>query len=165
MTEQEIRIIKKYPNRRLYDTNISSYITLADIRQLVIDCIPFKVIDARNKEDITHSTLLLIISEQEDNGSPIFSTQLLQQIIRFYGHSLQGSMTQFLEQSMKTFQEQWFDPARSFSAINDLAKSNMKMWESMQKSFYNSADNKHTKADKTTDKTVDKTAEDKNNSD
>ena len=79
----EPRIIKKYPNRRLYDTMVSSYITLDDVRKLVLAQEEFCVIDARSKDDITRSILLQIILEQEEDGEPIFSEQVVSQIIRF----------------------------------------------------------------------------------
>jgi len=101
----QTRIIKKYPNRRLYDTDISSYITLEDVRQLIVDNEPFEVRDAKTSEDITRSVLLQIIADQEQDGQPILSTELLSQIIRFYGDSLQGFMGSYLERSMQTFLE------------------------------------------------------------
>ena len=89
----DIRTIKKYPNRRLYDTAISSYITLADVKQLVMDNIEFQVVDAKTGEPITRNILLQIIAEQEDEGAPIFSTDMLTKIIRFYGDNLQNVMS------------------------------------------------------------------------
>ena len=100
------RIIKKYPNRRLYDTEISSYITLEDVRQLICDGESFEVIDAKTGEDLTRTVLLQIIAEQEQDGEPVLSTQLLSQIIRFYGDSLQGFMGNYLERSMQLFLDQ-----------------------------------------------------------
>ena len=85
------RVIKKYPNRRLYDTQISSYITIEDVRQLIVDGELFEVIDARSGEDLTRQVMLQIITEHEQDGEPMLSTQLLSQIIRFYGDSLQGA--------------------------------------------------------------------------
>lgn len=95
------RLIKKYPNRRLYDTHTSSHLTLADIRQLVIDKIPFQVIDAKSGEDLTRSILLQIIQEAESSGEPIFSSDMLMGIIRFYG-PLQGILGSYLEKSIET---------------------------------------------------------------
>jgi polyhydroxyalkanoate synthesis repressor PhaR len=86
------RIIKKYPNRRLYDTEISSYITIEDVRQLILDGEDFEVRDAKSGDDLTRSVLLQIIADQEQDGEPMLSTQLLSQLIRFYGDSLQGFM-------------------------------------------------------------------------
>lgn len=87
-----LRIIKKYPNRRLYDTEISSYITVEDVRQLILDGDEFEVRDAKSGEDLTRQVLLQIIAEQEQGGEPVLSTQVLSQIIRFYGDSMQLSL-------------------------------------------------------------------------
>jgi polyhydroxyalkanoate synthesis repressor PhaR len=106
----EMRIIKKYPNRRLYDTAISSYITLEDVKQLVLEQIPVKVIEARSEEDITHSILLQIIIEQEVSGPSLFSTDSLQKLIRLYSMDPMNSMQQILrpmvEQTMAFFSSQ-----------------------------------------------------------
>src|SRR6266481_721345 len=104
MTE-EMRLIKKYPNRRLYDTATSSYITLADVKQLVLDQVVFKVIDAKSEEDLTRSILLQIILEEESAGAPMFSSDMLSQIIRFYGNAMQGMMGSYLEKNIQTFIE------------------------------------------------------------
>ena len=93
--ETKSRIIKKYPNRRLYDTEISRYITLDEIRQLVIDGAPFEVQDSRDGNDITRSILLQVISDQEDGGNPIFSTEVLIRFIRLYGDSMQPSISRY----------------------------------------------------------------------
>ncbi len=107
------RLIKKYPNRRLYDTQTSAYITLADVKQLVLENEDFRVMDAKSDEDLTRSILLQIILEEEASGAPLFTSQMLSQIIRFYGHAMQGMMGAYLEKSMgafvdiqNTFQEQ-----------------------------------------------------------
>ena len=97
------RIIKKYPNRRLYDTKHSTYITLFDIKGLVMTQEPFVVLDAKTGEEITRSILMQIILEEESGGQPLFSTQSLTQMIRFYGSSLQGMMSPFLEQNINQF--------------------------------------------------------------
>jgi len=97
------RIIKKYPNRRLYDTKHSTYITLFDIKGLVMTQEPFVVLDAKTGEEITRSILMQIILEEESGGQPLFSTQSLMQMIRFYGNSLQGMMSPFLEQNINQF--------------------------------------------------------------
>ena len=99
------RLIKKYPNRRLYDTRTSAYITLADIKQLVLDNEGFEVVDAKSGENLTRSILLQIILEEESGGVPIFSPLALRQIIRFYGHSMQGVMGSFLEKNIQAFME------------------------------------------------------------
>ena len=144
----ETRIIKKYPNRRLYDTEISSYITLEDVRQLVLEHVDFCVQDAKSKRDITRSILLQIILEREEDGEPIFSEPVLKEIIRFYGDSLQGMMTSYLEKSLKLFveqQEKWRgrmanvmtgDP---LTIMRDVAEQNLAMWKEMQEGFLGAA--------------------------
>jgi polyhydroxyalkanoate synthesis repressor PhaR len=97
------RILKKYPNRRLYDTHTSSYITLADVKEMVLEAQDFEVRDAKSGDDITRSILLQIILEEETGGVPMFSTQMLGQIIRFYGHAMQGMMGAYLEKNLQTF--------------------------------------------------------------
>ena len=145
---QTIRIIKKYPNRRLYDTEISSYITLEEIRQLVLDGETFEVRDAKSGEDLTRSVLLQIISEHEEKGQPMLSPQLLSQIIRFYGDSLQGFMGPYLERSLQVFldqQQQFRTQLNSlmgqtpWSMLNDLTERNMDAWKSMQRGFLDAA--------------------------
>lgn len=100
-----LRILKKYPNRRLYDTQTSSYITLADVKQMVLAGEWFEVRDAKSGEDLTRSILLQIILEEESGGVPMFSTQTLSQIIRFYGHAMQGMMGTLLEKNLSAFAE------------------------------------------------------------
>ena len=95
------RVIKKYPNRRLYDTRTSSYITLAEIKQLVMNSEPFSVVDAKTSEDISRSILLQIILEEEAGGSPMFTAPVLENIIRFYGNTMQGFMGGYLEKNMQ----------------------------------------------------------------
>src|SRR5580692_10083411 len=97
------RLIKKYPNRRLYDTQTSTYITLSDVKQLVLETEEFKVLDAKTSEDLTRSILLQIILEEESGGLPMFSSPMLSQIIRFYGHALQGMMGTYLEKNIQAF--------------------------------------------------------------
>lgn len=98
-----LRILKKYPNRRLYDTQTSSYITLADVKRMVLEGIAFEVHDAKTQEDLTRAILLQIILEEETGGVPMFSTASLAQIIRFYGHAMQGVMGGLLERQMQAF--------------------------------------------------------------
>ena len=97
------RVLKKYPNRRLYDTRTSSYITLADVKRMVLGGEHFEVRDAKTADDLTRSILLQIILEEETDGVPIFSTQMLAQLIRFYGHAMQGMMGAYLEKNLQTF--------------------------------------------------------------
>ena len=103
--KQKHRLIKKYPNRRLYDTQSSSYVTLADIKQLVLDCEDFSVIDAKSSEDLTRSILLQIILEEEAGGMPMFSQSVLAQIIRLYGNTMQSLMGSYLEKNVQIFTE------------------------------------------------------------
>ncbi|MBI3727703.1 polyhydroxyalkanoate synthesis repressor PhaR [Undibacterium sp. Ji50W] len=96
-------LIKKYPNRRLYDTQTSSYITLVDVKQFVLENDDFAVVDAKSGEDLTRSILLQIILEEEAGGSPMFSSVVLSQIIRYYGHAMQGMMGNYLEKNVQAF--------------------------------------------------------------
>ena len=102
---ESIRIIKKYPNRRLYDTSTSSYVALADIKQLVMHHDAFQVIDAKSGEDLTRTILLQIILEHESDGSPILTDKVLSNIIRFYGHAMQGFMGSYLERNVQIFMD------------------------------------------------------------
>ncbi|MBK9440793.1 MAG: polyhydroxyalkanoate synthesis repressor PhaR [Comamonadaceae bacterium] len=97
-----LRIIKKYPNRRLYDTITSTYITLAEVKQLVMKREPFEVRDVKTGEDITRSILLQIILEAEASGSPMFTAPVLESLIRFYGHAMQGFLGGYLEKNIQT---------------------------------------------------------------
>jgi polyhydroxyalkanoate synthesis repressor PhaR len=100
-----LRTLKKYPNRRLYDTRTSSYVTLADVKAMVLAGEEFEVRDAKTSEDLTRSILLQIILEEESGGVPMFSSQTLSQIIRLYGHAMQGVMGTMLEHNMAAFSE------------------------------------------------------------
>src|SRR5262245_10521004 len=104
--ENQTRLIKKYPNRRLYDTKTSSYITLADVKQMVHRQEDFQVVDAKSGEDLTRAILLQIILEEESTGGlPMFSSDLLSQLIRFYGNAMQGVMGTYLERNIRAFQD------------------------------------------------------------
>ena len=143
------RIIKKYPNRRLYDTAESKYVTLSDVRELVLNGVSFCVIDKKSSEDITRSILLQIIIEQEEDGDPMFSSEVLEQMIGFYGNSVQGQAGDFIRSSLELFQEQ----QRRFqeqvtgamqsnpltSSFAEVAQRNMDTWQQMQKSFFDAA--------------------------
>ncbi|AYH44974.1 polyhydroxyalkanoate synthesis repressor PhaR [Azoarcus sp. DN11] len=102
---EQARLIKKYPNRRLYDTRTSSYITLADVKELVLGREEFQVVDAKTGEDLTRSILLQIILEEEAGGAPMFTSDLLAHMIRFYGNATQGMMGKYLENNIKAFTE------------------------------------------------------------
>ena len=98
-----LRILRKYPNRRLYDTAVSRYVTLAEVKAMVLANVAFEVRDATSGDDLTRAILLQIILEEETGGMPIFSTTMLSQIIRFYGHAMQGMMGSYLEKNLQTF--------------------------------------------------------------
>ena len=120
MPEQQ-RLIKKYPNRRLYDTRTSPYITLADVKELVLNNEIFQVLDAKTGEDLTRSILLQIILEEEAGGAPMFTSDLLSHMIRFYGNAMQGMMGKYLESNIKAFTEMQAklqDQARSIYGEN-----------------------------------------------
>jgi polyhydroxyalkanoate synthesis repressor PhaR len=123
---QPSRIIKKYPNRRLYDTETSSYITLHDVKKLVLDHVDFRVEDAKSKEDLTRAILLQIILEEETAGAPMFSSDMLSQIIRFYGNAMQGMMGTYLEKNIHTFmdiQKRLQDQSRQVLGQNPMLNS------------------------------------------
>jgi polyhydroxyalkanoate synthesis repressor PhaR len=141
----EPRVIKKYPNRRLYDTVESRYITLADIRRLVMEKVEFVVIDKKTQEDITRSILLQVISEQEHSGEPLMSQDFLSQVIRSYGGSMQGLVGSYLEQSLKLLagqQQQMRDHMRgvvgtdAYDSIASLTQKNLERWRSMQEDIF-----------------------------
>lgn len=100
---ESVRLIKKYPNRRLYDTRTSTYITLGDAKSLVLAGLDFKVVDAKTGDDLTRSVLLQIIVEAESAGAPLLTTELLASLIRLYGHPLQGALGKCLETNIKSF--------------------------------------------------------------
>jgi polyhydroxyalkanoate synthesis repressor PhaR len=103
--ENQLRLIKKYPNRRLYDTKTSSYITLADVKLMVHKQEEFQVVDAKSGDDLTRQILLQIILEEESAGAPMFSSDLLSQLIRSYGNAMQGMMGSYLERNIRAFQD------------------------------------------------------------
>ena len=112
------RVIKKYPNRRLYDTESSAYVTLAQVRELVMKRTPFTVRDAKTGEDLTRSILLQIILEEEAGGAPMFTEAVLANIIRFYGHAMQGFMGSYLEKNVQAFMEIQAKLAEQSSGLN-----------------------------------------------
>ena len=140
------RIIKKYPNRRLYDTALSKYITLKNVKELVINNIDFCVKDVKTDEDLTRSILLQIISEQEhDNKEPFFTESVLSQIIRFYNHSMQSVASDFVQKSLSLFVEQQKQlqgeaTKKSIESIQEIADNNLKIWHDMQQQFFQVAD-------------------------
>jgi polyhydroxyalkanoate synthesis repressor PhaR len=122
------RILKKYPNRRLYDTEISSYITLAEVKGMVLQGLDFEVRDAKTGEDLTRSILLQIILEEETGGVPIFSASMLSQIIRFYGHAMQGMMGSYLEKNLQTFTDIQARIADQSKGLYDPKLQTPEMW-------------------------------------
>ncbi len=147
---KNLRVIRKYANRRLYDTSESRYVTLEDIKLLVINNEAFRVEDSKSGDDLTRNILLQIITEQENTSSggsnPMFSNQVLQQLIRFYGDSMQGTMSNYLEESINTFLEQQKalrDQMQTAMNSNPMttnpielmrraAEQNMKLWQTFQ---------------------------------
>jgi len=138
--EHQPRIIKKYPNRRLYDTNSSRYVTLAEVRQLVVDAVPFVVIEKKTEEDITRSILLQIILDQESETNPLFSNENLERFIRYYKTAPEQGFSEFIGQSLQFFHEQQRDFNKTMeglagqnpmSAWTDLTKKNMEAWNKM----------------------------------
>ncbi len=139
-----MRTIKKYPNRRLYDTEESRYITLADVKQLVLDKQDFEVIDKKSGDDITRSILLQVISDQEEQGEPIMSRDFLSEIIRSYSNSMPDFARRYLEQSMSLFMRQQAEARSRFKqvtgldpvgTVTELAERNINRWRSAQDEF------------------------------
>ena len=123
-----VRVLKKYPNRRLYDTQSSSYITLADVKKMVLAGDDFEVRDAKTAEDLTRSILLQIILEEESGGVPMFTAATLSQIIRFYGHAMQGVMGSMLEQNMSTFAELQKNFVAQSAGLYDPKRLSPELW-------------------------------------
>ena len=122
------RILKKYPNRRLYDTETSSYITLADVKKMVLTGEDFVVRDAKTSDDLTRSILLQIILEEETGGVPMFSASMLAQIIRFYGHAMQGMMGSYLEKNLQTFTDIQTKLAEQSKGLYDPKVMSPELW-------------------------------------
>lgn len=143
--DEGIRVIKKYPNRRIYDTHSSKYIKIDDIRDMIVEGTPFIVLDSKTGEDVTRSVLLQLIIEQESENNPLFTTDNLKAFIRYYGQSPHQPFAEFMNQSLSFFQHQQEQLSESFHDImqknpmkefSDLYKKNMEMWQQMQDSFY-----------------------------
>ncbi|MGA2860273.1 MAG: polyhydroxyalkanoate synthesis repressor PhaR [Steroidobacteraceae bacterium] len=134
------RLIRKYSNRRLYDTAASRHVTLEDLRQLIIAGEKIKVIDDKSTEDLTRSVLLQIISEQEQFGAPVLGSELLEMIIRFHGRPMQALLSRYLEQAFTTMVRQQesiqSEMAKAlqtpFAPLTELARKNLELWEQMQ---------------------------------
>ena len=137
---QQERLIRKYSNRRLYDTGGSRHVTLEDLRQLIVAGENIKVVDDKSGEDLTRSVLLQIISEQEQFGSPVLSSQLLEMIIRFYGRPMQTLLSGYLEQAFTTMLRQQetmqSEMAKAlqtpFAPLTELARKNVELWDQWQ---------------------------------
>jgi polyhydroxyalkanoate synthesis repressor PhaR len=137
----EPRVIKKYPNRRLYDTVESRYITLADVRRLVLDRVDFTVIDKKSQQDITRSILLQVISDQEQQGEPLLSQDFLSQVIRCYDGPLQSFVGSYLEQSLKLLaseqqQMRGLVGTNAIEALTHLSQSNLERWRAIQDDIF-----------------------------
>jgi polyhydroxyalkanoate synthesis repressor PhaR len=134
------RLIRKYSNRRLYDTSGSRHVTLDDLRQLVVAGEKIKVVDDKSGEDLTRSVLLQIIAEQEQFGLPVLGSELLEMIIRFNGGPMQALLTRYLEQAFTTMLRQQeamqSEMAKAFQTpftpLTELARKGMEAWEQMQ---------------------------------
>ncbi len=144
----EPRIIKKYPNRRLYDTELSKYVALADLRKLIHDEVELNVIDSKSGEDISRSILIQIITEQEAGNEALFSTEMLTEIIRNYDEAIHDVFQSYLDQSMRAFTEQQqfiqermdeLVGAKAAKTMSDLAQNNVELWLDMQKGFLEAA--------------------------
>jgi polyhydroxyalkanoate synthesis repressor PhaR len=144
MAMSKPRIIRKYANRRLYDTEASRHINKDDVRKLIASGKDVQIVDEGSGDDITRSVLLQLVAEQELGGQPVLSDQMLTQIIRFYDHPMQGMLGSYLQQSFESFlqqqstlQEQMQEMIRSgpFAVMTDVAKQNMEAWQAMQKAF------------------------------
>ena len=128
-SDSRTRLIKKYPNRRLYDTKTSSYITLADVKQMVLKQEEFQVLDAKSNDDLTRQILLQIILEEESGGVPMFSSDLLSQLIRSYGNAMQGMMGSYLERNIRAFQDiQKALQEQSSRMVGDNSRASQELW-------------------------------------
>ena len=138
----EVRTIKKYPNRRLYDTQTSTYVTLAEIKKMVMAVSPVVVVDAKTGEDLTRSILLQIILEEESAGVPMFSEAVLSNIIRFYGHAMQGHMGSYLESHVQSFMDWQSKLGEASPALSPEVWRQFMQWQTplMQNMFSGLAD-------------------------
>ena len=128
MAQAPVRVIKKYPNRRLYDTQTSAYITLENVKTLVLATEAFRVLDAKTDEDLTRSILLQIILEEEAGGAPLFTAPMLSQMIRFYGNAMQGVMGAYLEKTMQAFVEIQANMHEQGKAVTDGKIPSPELW-------------------------------------
>jgi len=147
----EIRVIKKYQNRCLYDTSQSKYISLADLKEMVIQGDTFEVREVKTDKEITRQVLLQIIAEEENEGNPLFTTEVLMRFIRMYGDSVQDAFSSYMEQSMgffdqqtKQFMDQIGAPVDSnpMNVFAEMTRKNMDLWQETQKNFFRTASSK-----------------------
>lgn len=149
-----MRIIKKYPNRRLYDTEKSSYITLSAVYQLIREGLDFKVVDAESGDDITRSILIQIIIEQENGNNPIFTTEMLTKFIGFYDDAAKNLFGEFLEKNLQIFTEHQKRYMAGMMenpmsrAVQDMTERNLDFWKGMQQRFFDLATTGMRPADK-----------------
>ncbi|MBT5485086.1 MAG: polyhydroxyalkanoate synthesis repressor PhaR [Gammaproteobacteria bacterium] len=143
--DEDVRIIKKYPNRRIYDTQTSKYIRVDDIREMIVGGISFVVLDSKTGEDVTRSVLLQLIIEQESENNPLFTTDNLKTFIRYYGQGPHQPFGEFMNQSLSFFQNQQDQLRDTYSdmmqnnpvkAFSDMNKRNLEMWRKMSEGFY-----------------------------
>jgi len=143
--EEGVRVIKKYPNRRIYDTHTSKYIKIEDIREMIVDGLLFVVLDSKSGEDVTRSVLLQLIIEQESETNPLFTTENLKTFIRYYGQVPHQPFAEFMDQSLAFFKHQQEQFSESFSdmmqnnpmkAFTEMNKQNMEMWRKISEGFY-----------------------------
>jgi polyhydroxyalkanoate synthesis repressor PhaR len=145
----EPRIIKKYPNRRLYDTEESRYITLADVQQLLRKGLDLKVVDSQSGDDITRSILIQIITDQESGDEPVFTTDMLRRFIRFYDEAAHDVFSSYLDQSLQLFSEQHkfiqeqvqdvFSGRTVMDSMAEMTRRNFEIWQDLQKTFFTTA--------------------------
>ena len=144
-TDEHIRIIKKYPNRRLYDTATSQYITLSAVRDIIHQGAPFKVVDTNTEEDITRNILIQIITEQENGEHTVFTTDMLMKMVRFYDGSTRNMFSDYMDRNLQIFSEQhknWqeqvgqFMGAHPMAAFTKMTKQNLDFWKEMQDNFF-----------------------------
>ena len=144
----EPRIIKKYPNRRLYDTEESRYITLADVQALLRKGLDLQVVDSQSGDDITRSILIQIITDQESGDEPVFTTDMLRRFIRFYDEAAHDVFSSYLDKSLQLFSEQNkfiqervndVFGGRSVIDMAEMTRRNLEIWQDLQKSFFQAA--------------------------
>lgn len=146
-----MRIIKKYPNRRLYDKERSTYIKLAEVHELIREGKEFKVVDAETGEDLTRSILVQIIIEQENGERPIFTTDMLTRFIRFYDDATHGLFGEFLDKNLQFFSDQQTQLQQQAlnmivpplpKVMQEMTERNLSLWKDMQQGFFDLATGK-----------------------